>query len=172
MDLAGVWNRWKIWWLSALAGALLGCMFRSMAALASRMFNTIFAMTVAFMVVVPFAMGYVSVHIYLASRPGQKTAAWKWLLLPLASVLLSMAVALLVQWEGYICLMVASPILLFSAFVGGITGRVAWDRKKTRAPGRTLLVTALPLIVLIVESQLLAPWETRTVRTQIGSMLR
>jgi hypothetical protein len=57
--------------------------------------------------------------------------------------------------------------MLFSSLVGGITGRVVWDRSKNRAPRRTLLVTVLPLIVLMVESQLPAPWETRTVRTQI-----
>jgi len=165
--LVAVWNRWKVWWLSALAGALLGCAFRFLfATTVGDAESAVYTMTLAFLVVVPSVMGYLSVEWYLNSRPDKAKSVWNWVFLPWVSVFISMAVAVAVKWEGYACLVFAAPIMLFFALIGGITGRVAWARTRKRA-GTNLFVSALPIIVLIVESHLPAPWETRTVQTEI-----
>jgi hypothetical protein len=156
--------RGQTWWLSAFAGALLGCLFRLGSAAVDR-FTAV--MTLAFVVGVPFAMGYVSVARYLRSTPDEQISAWKWLLLPWASVLVSMAVALVIQWEGYACLVSAAPIMLLVSLLGGFFARGTWVRSRSARSGTTLLVSALPLLGILVEAHLPAPWETRTVHTQI-----
>jgi hypothetical protein len=159
--------RAKTWWLSVMAGALLGCFFCLAFAAVDSSAPVILVMTLAFIVGVPFAMGYFSVERYLKSTPDDQIATWKWLLLPLASVLISMAVAVMVKWEGYACLVFASPIMLLFSLLGGFFARGSWVRSRKASSGTTLLVSALPLIALVIESHLPTPWETRTVHTQI-----
>jgi hypothetical protein len=163
-----LWHRWKIWWVSAGAGALLGCLFRlifSLQANNAGQSASLF-MTLAFMVVVPFVMGYIAVKGYLQETPPESIAWYEWLFLPWAAVILSLAIAVAIKWEGFICVIVASPLLLLSSLIGGLIARGAWEQSRRNSPGIVSAI-AFPLLFLIVELQVPRPFEIRTVNTSI-----
>ncbi len=140
----GPWQRWKPWWLSAIAGALLGCIYRLV-------FDFKWAnggsfpliMTIGFLALVPLCMGYVAVDNYLRKTPPESVEWQDWAFLPAVSVLITMAVSLIVKWEGYICLVFVVPIMFVLSTIGGLVARVARGRFKRQAPG-TLSAVALP----------------------------
>lgn len=123
-------------------------------------------MTIAFLVFVPLAMGYLSVNRYLVATPLEDVAWYKWLFLPWASVLLTMLVSVLVRWEGAICLIFAGPIMLLFSLLGGIAARLTWGKMNKRSPG-VLSAFALPLFLLVVEAHIPNPNQVRTVDTHI-----
>lgn len=172
ISLTVLWSRWKVWWLSALNGALLGCLFRfgfdnrwdqwfgyssATAAL---------LVTCSFLAVMPFATGYLGVRQYLSKTPLGNLAWYKWLFLPCISVLVMMLVTIAVKWEGFVCLLFASPIMFVFAVLGGITARIVWGRFARRSPG-IISAYALPLLLIVIESQIPSPWQIRTVHTEI-----
>jgi hypothetical protein len=161
------WARWKIWLLGALAGTFLGCIYRlfiDFKLMDSGLNSPAWIMTIAFLVLVPVCMGYVSVNRYLLSTPAENVEWYEWIFLPWASVFLTMLVSVLVKWEGYICLIFAGPIMLFFSLWGGVAARIAWGKLKNRSPG-TLSAFALPLLLLIVEAHIPSPYEIRVVQT-------
>lgn len=167
-SLSTLWQRWKVWWLSAAAGALLGIILRLA-------FDTpplrdyaksIAIMTLAYLVVVPFFMGYLSVNHYLKSTSSISISWAGWFFLPWASVLVTMIFAIAVKWEGAVCLIFASPILLVSSTIGGVAARLTWGYLKRKSPG-IVSAFALPLLVLLVEVHVPSPPQIRTVPTAI-----
>ncbi len=123
-------------------------------------------MTIAFLAVVPTAMGYITVREYLRAKSGKAVPWYQWIFLPWASVLLAMLVSLAVKWEGLICLVFASPVMLAFSFLGGIFAWVAWRDLGSRSPGR-MTACALPLVLLFGESQIPLPIQIRTVHTEV-----
>jgi hypothetical protein len=169
-SITELWSRWKVWWLSAISGAAYGCAFRFL-------FNkwgndngqlvpTLWLVTSAFLALVPFAMGYMSVRRYLANSSKTNTGWWHWLFLPWISVLIMMLVFAAVKWEGAVCLLFASPIMLVCSMLGGVTARIVWGRFARRSPG-IVSAFALPLLLIAIESQIPSPYEIRTVHTEI-----
>jgi len=62
-----LWTRWKVWSLSILAGTCLGCiywLFIDFKFLNRGLSSPAWIMTIAFLVFVPLAMGYLSVYRY------------------------------------------------------------------------------------------------------------
>jgi hypothetical protein len=163
----GPWQRWKPWWLSAIAGALLGCIYRLV-------FDFKWAnggsfpliMTIGFLALVPLCMGYVAVDNYLRKTPPESVEWQDWAFLPAVSVLITMAVSLIVKWEGYICLVFVVPIMFVLSTIGGLVARVAWGRFKRQAPG-TLSAIALPLLIILVEAHVPSVFEVRAVETDL-----
>ena len=166
--ISEIWATQKVWLLSVLAGAILGLIYRlwMVLDLGKDIYSPGWIMTVAFLVFVPLAMGYLSVHRYLQTSAPKNIRWYIWVFLPWASVLISMLVSLLVKWEGYICLIFAGPIMLVFSLIGGVAARIAWGKFKNRAPG-TLSACALPLLLLLVEIHIPTPNEIRTVNTEI-----
>jgi len=163
------WTRRTIWILSALAGAILGCLYRLLIDFKYEnhdLNSPSWIMTIAFLVFVPLAMGYLSVNRYLRVTPSDDVIWYEWILLPWASVLLTMLVSVLVKWEGFICLLFAGPIMLVFSLIGGVLARIMWGKLKNH-PSGTLSAVALPLLLLIVESQIPSPYQIRTVQTEI-----
>lgn len=160
---ATLWQKWKPWWLSVAAGALLGCLYRLIFS-----FNWwqqhATVMTVGFLLLVPFCMGYVAVEQYLRTSTREEIHWADWFFLPWLSVLITMAVSVAVKWEGLICLIFAAPIMMFSSVAGGVLARLGSKRLKNRASGR-VSAFALPLLAILVESQFPSPWTIRTVET-------
>jgi hypothetical protein len=163
-----LWQRWKVTILSVAAGACLGCIYRlsfDLKFMDSSLASPAWIMTIAFLLFVPLAMGYLSVHRFLAgSSEGRPWYAW--LFLPLASKLIVMAVSILVKWEGWICLIFAAPIMMASSLLGGVAAWLAWRGLRKRSPG-TVSAFALPLLLLLVESHVGTPVQIRTVQTEI-----
>lgn len=160
---ATLWQRWKPWWLSAAAGALLGCLYRLIFG-----FNWwqqhATVMTLGFLLVVPFCMGYVAVEQYLRTSARKEIRWADWFFLPWLSVLITMAVSVAVKWEGLICLIFAAPIMMVSSVAGGAFARLSSRRFRDRTSSR-VSAFALPLLVILVESQFPSPWTIRTVET-------
>jgi hypothetical protein len=77
-----------------------------------------------------------------------------------------MAIAVMVKWEGYICLIMASPPMLVSSMVGGAIAGTSSRRLKNPATTR-LSAVALPLVVILVEAHIPAPLNIRTVETEM-----
>jgi hypothetical protein len=169
-SFAELWSRDKVWWISALSGAAFGCFFRI--AVDPRWDRWRFAgyaaaiVSFTFLAIVPLATGYISVRRYFSKMSPEIVPWYKWLFLPWASVLVSMIFFILVKWEGAICLLFASPIMLVFSLLGGIAARIFWGRWQKRSPG-TLSAFALPMLLLVLEAQLPSPWEIRTVNTDI-----
>jgi hypothetical protein len=163
------WIRWKVWISSVAAGTLLGCIYRLFVdtkLMNSNLNSPAWIMTIAFLVFVPLAMGYLTVNRYLLATPMESVAWYEWLFLPWASVLLTMLVSVLVKWEGWICLVFAGPIMLLFSLLGGIAARLTWGKMNKRAPG-ILSAFALPLLLLVVEAHIPNPNQVRTVDTQM-----
>ncbi len=164
-----LWRRWKPWWLSAIAGAILGCIYRLLfvfnwANKGSFPFPLI--MTIGFLAIVPLCIGYVAVDNYLRKAPIESIRWFNWITLPWLSVLITMAVSLIVKWEGYICLVFAAPIMFVFSTIGGLAARVIWGRFKRQTPG-TLSAIVFPLVFILLEAHVQSALEVRTVETDI-----
>ena len=162
-----IWTRWDVPLVSIFSGVLAGCFFRMLLThKIPDLASTDLIISISFLAVVPFAMGYLGVHQYLRNTKRENPLWYHWLFLPWASVLLMLTGAFVFALEGIICILMASPIMLVSSILGGIAARLVWGRFKRRAPG-TLSAFALPLLLLIVESQIPSPYQIRTVQTEI-----
>ncbi len=158
-------HKWMPWWLSAAAGAALGCIYRVIFALNGDSAWALLTMTLGFLILVPLAMGYVAVDQYL--RRASDEVEWQdWFFLPWLSVIITMAVSVAVKWEGAICLIFAAPIMLVSAMIGGVLARSLSKRRIRSIPGQ-LSVLTFPLLAILVESQIAAPPQIRTVETDV-----
>jgi hypothetical protein len=102
-----------------------------------------FVMTIGVLFVVPFVLGYLTV------RPVEEPTETYRLTAPWISSLLSIAVSVLVGWEGSICVIMGAPVILFMSSLGGIAGASAAARKRAVLPA------------LLVLPYLLAPIEAR-----------
>ncbi len=123
-------------------------------------------MTIGFLALVPLCMGYVAVDNYLRKAPIESVRWFNWIALPWFSVLITVAVSLIVKWEGYICLVFAAPIMLVSSTIGGLIARMTWRGSKQRATG-TLSAVAFPLVFILLEAQVPSTLEVRTVETDV-----
>jgi hypothetical protein len=152
------------WLLSAISGAVLGCLYRGLFNL-NRVSGTVLIMTVGFLILVPLAMGYVAVDQFL--RLATTRVRWfHWFFLPWQSVLITMFVSIAVKWEGAICLIFAAPLMLISSMIGGLVAKAFSSRSIYPASGQ-LSALAIPLLVILVESRIAAPLQVRTVETNI-----
>jgi hypothetical protein len=123
-------------------------------------------MTIGFLAIVPLCMGYVAVDHYLRKKTAESVDWQDWAFLPAVSVLITMAVSLIVRWEGYICLIFAAPIMFVFSAIGGAIARIVWGKFKHRAPG-TLSAFALPLLIILVEAHVPSALQVRPVETEI-----
>ncbi|MET0551826.1 MAG: hypothetical protein ABW221_02240 [Vicinamibacteria bacterium] len=126
------------------------------------------AMSIAFLFVVPAALG--AVTAFFAPR----TSRYRWLawvLLPLASCTLLMGVVLLLAWEGMICIALATPIFLAMAMLGGAAMGFFIVRAERRGRGPAGVVASfalLPFLLAPVEGRLAVPESARVVETSVA----
>lgn len=168
-NFAGYWMRRNVWLPSVLAAVLLGSIYRL---LLGDIFSTrgphaaSLVMSVAFLAGVPFAMGYLSVWLYLRATPADKIRCTAWLFLPWVSLLIGMLACLVLKREGVICLLFGAPAMLLFSLLGGIAARLFWSRFHRRGPGVTSAI-AFPLLLLAGENSIPVPYQVRTVETDI-----
>jgi len=163
------WLRRNVWLPSVLAAVLLGALYRVI--LSDNFIHrdssaATLVMSLAFLAGVPFAMGYLSVYLYLRAMPEQSVRWNGWLFLPLISMLIGLLACVALKWEGTICLLFALPEVMVFSLLGGLGARLFWGKFKRRAPG-AVSAFALPLLLLAVESHIPLPYEIRTVKTEI-----
>jgi uncharacterized protein YndB with AHSA1/START domain len=121
-------------------------------------------MTVGFMLLVPLAMGFITVYLVERKEP-QGYAVW--IFLPWISILGATLGSMLAAWEGFICAILFSPIAVVFGSFGGIIGGVA-ARSKASTHAKNLIVGCvllLPLLVMPLEPRFFSSQEVRQVAT-------
>jgi hypothetical protein len=101
------------------------------------------AMTYAFVLLVPLAIGYLTVR-----RIPEPSLASK-LFAPWGSCFATIAVTVLVGWEGSICVAMGTPLILMMASIGGLIGGSRAGREPYVAP----ILLALPYLIGPLEAR-------------------
>jgi hypothetical protein len=122
-------------------------------------------MSVAFLFLVPFALGVLTAVL---APPGMRWPWLYWLLMPLVSCGLVVAVVLWLAWEGMICIVMAAPIFFSMAVLGGcLVGIVETVRRSRLPPPVVISAVVLPFVVGPVEARLPQSRAERTVETAV-----
>ena len=152
-------SRWTLR-LRLILGAGFGLLYGITARVAADHKDTVpffGVMTIAFLWVVPMALGFITVRQH--PRPSWRYrvfAPW----LPTAAML---AFCWVVGWEGAICIVMGLPILLVMSTLGGILG--GWSLLRGR--GTTAVTALLPLLVAPLEQAIPARDEVHRLETTI-----
>ncbi|MGD0442893.1 MAG: hypothetical protein ABSA39_03060 [Edaphobacter sp.] len=125
--------------------------------------QTFTVMTVAFLFGGPIVIGILAVRRAEAIEP---ISVWKWIFLPWISVFVMLFTLWLFVIEGGICVLMASPIALVCASIGGLIGGL-WGRLRKPSSLTLTCVAILPLLLAPLEARLTAPPSTRTVASEI-----
>ncbi|HEX4007582.1 MAG TPA: hypothetical protein VHX60_15510 [Acidobacteriaceae bacterium] len=123
-------------------------------------------MTIGFLFLAPFAIGYVTIASswMISPRP-----VMQWIFAPWIGIILGTACVWLLNLEGLICIVFLLPVGLVMSSIGGITAGLVSRRRDRglRRIGLTCIVL-LPLLVSPLEGRLVtAPLERRVVQTEI-----
>jgi len=122
--------------------------------------------SLGFVVFLPLAMGFVTVFIVDRRRP---QPLWIWFLLPWIPLAAGEAAAMIVAWEGLICIVMFTPIGMGASSLGGVAAgliaRYATSRRSKNAS--VVCVMFLPLLVSPFEQRFHAQVELRRIETVI-----
>jgi len=145
---------------SILSGVLYGISLRLLANLHHSV------MTLAFVLLGPFAMGFVT--IWVAERKQRQSVA-TWIILPWITFFLAMIGMLVTLLEGMICVVMLLPIGLLLTSLGGLlAGLIVRGLPSVRPQGLPVMVVmVLPMLVGLMERRYLERNEFRTVETII-----
>lgn len=120
-------------------------------------------MTLGFMFFLPLAMGFIAVFIV---ERRQEQRLWVWFLLPWIPVVAGEAATVLAYLEGFICVVMFTPIALATSSLGGIAAGLIARHSAHRAGKATMAcVMLLPLVVTPLERQFPSHRELRTVES-------
>ncbi|MEZ5401013.1 MAG: hypothetical protein R2729_15185 [Bryobacteraceae bacterium] len=146
---------------SALAGFAYGLVCRILFSL-HLAGDTLKVMTFGFLLVMPLAVGFISV--YVAERSGRRGPA-VWFGLPVLTTLALLLSAFLLFWEGAICLFLLMPGAIVMSIIGGGLGVFC-----ARRFGKSSLacVAILPFLIAPVEDALGPSREIRDVAARIA----
>jgi hypothetical protein len=155
----------KVIVLGATVGLLYGLAIRY----GSQVFpnSSVFAeMTLGFMVFLPVAIGFVTILVVEWSRP---QPVWMWFLLPWVPVAAGEVATMAAYWEGFICVVMFTPIALGASSLGGVAGGLIARYARSRRLRHTSLVSVmcLPLLISAFEPRLLLHQDTRNVESVI-----
>ena len=99
-------------------------------------------LSVGFLLGVPLAMGFLMVRgVPARGRIAATFLAW-------VPVVVATGILWLADWEGTICIVLASPLILLGASVGGL---IAHARREREGNAQLLAIVLLPLIVMPLE---------------------
>lgn len=114
-------------------------------------------MTLAFFAVVPFVLGVLTVRqVDAPSRMFRFFAPW-------VPMLLVVTAAVVLGWEGMICVIMALPLLLLMASAGGMMTYAEQVRSRTSLP----VLLALPYLVAPLEQRIQTPRRLAETVTEI-----
>jgi hypothetical protein len=119
-------------------------------------------MSVSFLLLVPFAVGFITVFVVERRQP---QPVWIWLLLPWVPVLGGSLGAMLTLWEGFICVIMFAPIAMICGSLGGLVAGGLVRLPRTMATKNVCLaaVSILPLMSHPWLHDVLTRREVRTV---------
>jgi hypothetical protein len=129
-------------WFGVVSGTLYGLAARLLAS--SNAFDSIFlVMSLAFIFVTPFVIGYLTI------RPNQTSSLTYRIFAPWVPALLGCAIAIGAGLEGSICVILGLPIILLGASLGGLFAA----SRAAPPPVQTAAVLLLPFIFGAAEHQ-------------------
>lgn len=140
-------RNWKLLIFGAVVGLLYGLLIRFGAQMQIRGWTSV--MSMAFLVLVPVAMGFVTVFVVELREP---QPVWIWLLLPWVTVIGGALATIVALWEGFICVIMLLPIALVCASFGGVLAGLV-----IRVP-RSLMAKNACLSVVILLPLLSSSW--------------
>lgn len=121
------------------------------------------AMTLAFVVLVPMAVGYLAVA--LAGRGGGRLPMA--LLIPALTTVACLAFVLASGLEGIICVILIAPLFLLFAVTGGLMANAMRRRGRRRYGSALAAVLLLPYAAAPLEGRLPLPDARRTVEARV-----
>jgi hypothetical protein len=123
-------------------------------------------MSFGFVFILPLVLGFLTV---ISASDRQRRSAAYCTLAPLGTIALSLLVALLVGWEGTICLIMAAVIYAPLASVGGLVTFLVLKATQKKQVHSSVVASLLllPVASAWVESQLELPRAHEQVNTQI-----
>jgi hypothetical protein len=139
-------------WAGLRRSSLLGLAIGTIYGVAARFLVEIrpevfLVLSYSFLLFVPLAVGYLAV--FPSTRP-----SWFYMIFaPWLPTFLGVAASWVAGWEGAICVIIALPLLLIIASLGGVAAGISNRRRAHHA----LLVTVLPFIVAAAEHGLPRP---------------
>jgi len=119
-------------------------------------------MTLGFVFLVPFAVGML--HVYLRQRDGMRSIALS-IFEPMLPATLCLMLSLMIGWEGTICLIMAFPIVIGLAGLGGIAMRIILNVRQKNLIFVAFMV--LPMPISLLEKHIDLPQEKRIVTNKI-----
>lgn len=135
---------------AAIAGVIAGALYGIVARIAveTSTFGVSFAaMTIAYLILVPVVLGALTVAP--VPEPSMAYRAFA----PWGPTMLVVLVSLIVGWEGSVCIVIALPLLLAGASVGGFIGSIkALHRWSARS-----VIVAMPILFAPLEQQITSP---------------
>lgn len=153
---------------SLICGVLLGLLYGLVVRSSMWLFKStvIGVMSLAFLVLLPLAMGFVAV--FIAERESPR-GFLMWLVLPWLPVLLGTAASLIFLWEGLICVVMFIPVGLVWSSIGGVIAGAVVQMLRTRAARNmsAACIIMLPLLVGPWERQVFTSNDVRNVETTI-----
>ena len=155
-----------------VAGAIAGILYGLFARLffAYEAFEGVFTvMSLAFIFGAPTVLGFLTVYI---GEKGQPPGTVNWamrLFLPWLSALASLAAALVLAWEGIICIVLWLPLFLILSSIGGlIAGLLLYLlRKYGKSENLGYCIIVLPFLLAPLESKVSLANRIVAVNTQI-----
>jgi hypothetical protein len=158
----------KLLLYSVLSGLLYGLLVRGIIQVAETPWANnawLLVMSAAFILAVPFSLGYISVAIRARQ---QRVGFWFSVVSPWVPVVLVMLGCELVGWEGTICIVMITPIAMVCGSLGGIVARDCVDASRpTAATMSILLVALLPFVLGAAEHKLPTTRDMRVVESDI-----
>jgi len=123
-----------------------------------------YVMTIAFLFLGPVVIGLITINE--AEATGQ-TSIPEWIFAPWVPMLLTCGVTILFKIEGWICLVMALPVTLVGASIGGVIAGVLARRERIANRSTLACIAMLPLLFAMLESQRTATISVRTVQSDI-----
>jgi hypothetical protein len=125
----------------------------------------LWVMSIAFVIAVPFSLGYVVVAVRARQR---RVGFAERILDPWLVVLLALLGCELVGWEGTVCIVMITPIALVCGSLGGLTAGAAIRPSQPHMATMSMVIVALlPFVVGPAEHRLPPSQEIRSVESDV-----
>lgn len=147
--------------VSVLCGAAYGVTTRLM--FGDRRWSGYGAMSLAFIVLVPIAVGYLAV----ACSPGDKHPPRKAVLIPSLTMAACLAFVLAAGLEGIICTVLVAPLFLLFGAIGGMMAEAMRKAGRRTYASGLATVLLLPYTAAPLEGRIPLPDTRRTVETRV-----
>jgi hypothetical protein len=123
-------------------------------------------MTLGFMFFLPFGIGFSTIFL-IERRRAQNI--WVWFLLPWIPVIAGELATVAVLWEGWICVVMFTPIALVASTLGGTAAGLIehYGRSRRSKDASLVCVVWLPLLISYFEPQFLSQRDLRSAESVI-----